>query len=195
MDRSYLAARARARDREEKEWGERDRGDLGPLVEKKASKSLHSAFSKCLASKFTHAPANSFPKLSCFQASTGRQPNLFPNCLASKHWREVNQLPRQGLKWWRHWEIHWPANWWAWGINSFVCWKMATIVGVGLSGGNWTNRRQRPHNMMPSVTKFGGQWKIVSHRFRRILKNSEKSLKTKKIRLKCSWHAKGTGKF
>jgi hypothetical protein len=49
--------------------------------------------------------------------------------------------------------------------------------------------------VLSSVTKFSGQWKIVSHRFCRILKNSKKSLKTRKIWLKCSWCAKGTGKF
>jgi hypothetical protein len=50
--------------------------DLGFLVEKKASKSLH----------------NAFPKLSCFQAyhTLTLPPILSPNCLASKHQQELN---------------------------------------------------------------------------------------------------------
>jgi ribosomal protein L15 len=52
------------------------RNDLGFLVEKKASKSLH----------------NAFPKLSCFQAyhTLTLPPILSPNCLASKHQQELN---------------------------------------------------------------------------------------------------------
>jgi hypothetical protein len=128
MDQSYLAARARAKDGgEEKEWGERDRSDLNPLVEKRHRRACTTPSPNVLLPSL-HMPP----------------PILLPNCLASKHRREVNQLPSQRLKClvrWGHEEMHWPVIWLGRGINGFAGWKMTTIVRVGL-------RRQVRHGHM-----------------------------------------------
>jgi hypothetical protein len=103
-----------------------------PLGGEKASKSLHNAFPKCLASKLTHAPTNSFTKLSCFQAPAGSQPTTQPKTkmpcpLGARRNALTSHLARARYKWFCRLE------------NDYHCWSQSKAPSSA-----WTYARPRP---------------------------------------------------